>query len=106
MITAMAKVEPIFHIISTMINTMFSLTTGTMIIQGIGINRTEVGLTTETVADMTMATAVITITLTVAIIISGLPITLYLYKTPASKFSMAILGISHYNEARQYSTQT
>lgn len=76
MITAMAKVEPIFHIISIMINPISSHA-GAMIIQGIGISVIEVSLTTETVADMTMTAAVITITLTVEIIISGLPITPY-----------------------------
>jgi len=107
MITAMVKVEPIFHIISVMINPMPS-PAGAMIIQDISISSTEVSLTTETVVGMMMTTAVITITLTVEIIISGLPITLYLYKTPTPKFSMAILGISHYNtiSSRQYSIQT
>lgn len=103
MITAMTKVEPIFHIVSTTINSMFSLTTGIMIIQGIGINRTEVSLTTVTIVNMMTAT-VVAITLTVTIIISGYQ-PLFI---PASKFSMAILGISHYNEtsSRQYSIQT
>jgi len=87
----MDKAEPIFHIVSATINTMFSPTTGTMIIRGIGINRTEVSLTTETIVNMTAA--VVAITLAVTIIISGYR----LLFIPASKFSMAIRGISHYN---------
>lgn len=102
MITAMAKEEPIFHIVSTTIITMFSLATGIMIIQGIGINRIEVGLTTETIVNM--KAAVVAITLTVTTVISSYQ-PLFI---PASKFSMAILGISHYNEtsSRQYSVDT
>jgi hypothetical protein len=98
---AMVRVETII-----MINPILSL--AAMIIQNIGINRTEVGLTAETVTGMTMTATIITITLTVEVIINGLLITLYPYKTPAFKFSMAILGISHYNtlSSRQYSIRT
>ena len=87
------RVETIFHINNVMTNPILSL--AAMIIQDISSIRTEAG---ETVAGMMMmAATVITKTLTVEVIFSGLLATHYPYKTPASKFSMAILGISHYN---------
>jgi hypothetical protein len=78
MITAMAGVEPIFHLISVMINT----TAAVMIITlTMGIEQ---------------ATA-ITIILAIEAIISGLSVTPYPCKMSPAKFSMAILSISLYN---------
>lgn len=66
----MIMVEPIFHIIVNMINTM-SRTAGTMIIQGI-VNTAEAMIILLTME--TGTTTAIAITLTTETIISGLPI--------------------------------
>lgn len=71
----MVTVEPIFHIIAIMINTM-SRTVGTMILQGI-INATKamiIPLATATPANITTTMTVITIASFVETIINGFPV--------------------------------
>lgn len=103
MIMAMVRAEPIFHIITVMINTM-PRTAGIMIIRDIGLNTTEViidPITTKTGVGMTMTATIGTIILTAETVISGLPINKRQPFIPAgnasSKLSMAIRGISLYN---------
>lgn len=76
MIMAIAKVMPIFHIVTIMINTAFS-TNGAITVRNPGINMTEamiVLLATEIVANMTATAIVITITSSAETIINRLSV--------------------------------